>query len=284
MLAWRPYEESGRRSASTRGAPVLSPSEKVLERTLDAFAPVTLVEMEDVALLQRMTTKMVLREDQLTEVLSQLGEDYDVLHIGQRRMHHYRTQYFDTPDYAFYYQHHNGQRERYKVRIRAYSDSGLAFLEVKRKTNQEMMIKERWPVTGVSTHIDAEGRAFLADTLPYPAVELAPTLSNRFYRVTLVSKYRAERLTLDIGVVLRVGQQEVALSGIAIAEIKRAAYSQRSEFLYQARNLGIRPVSFSKYCIGLSLLAPDLKANRFKHQHLLLARLTSREGGTWTIL
>ena len=32
----------------------------------------------------------------------------------------------------------------------------------------------------------------------------------------------------------------------------------------QIKAEGIRPTPFSKYCIGISLLYPDLKQNRFK--------------------
>ncbi|MBN1876804.1 MAG: polyphosphate polymerase domain-containing protein [Anaerolineae bacterium] len=244
-----------------------------LSHTLAKFSPISLAEMEDVALLRRMDTKLVLREEQLIGALAHLSDDYEVLEITGRRIHRYQTLYFDTPEYALYYQHHNGHGNRYKVRARTYMDSGLAFLEVKHKTNQGITIKERLRTPELMLWINPRGSDFLATHFPYPAESLTPTLWNHFRRVTLVSKHRAERLTLDIGLSFRVGQREIALPGLAIAEVKQSAYSLRSEFIGQLRMLGIRPMSFSKYCIGVSLLVPHIKHNRFKPYHLWLNRM-----------
>lgn len=250
--------------------PLTHPS---LSPALAEFAPISLAEMADVALLRRIDTKLVLREEQLVEALAHLSDDYDVLEIGNRRLHRYQTLYFDTPEYALYYQHHNGQGNRYKVRARTYLDSGLAFLEVKHKTHQGVTVKERLQTAELLRWIDPRARDFLAATFPYPADTLAPALWNQFRRVTLVSKHRAERLTLDVGLSFRVGQMELALPGLAIAEVKQAAYSLRSEFIGQLRALGVRPMRFSKYCIGVSLLVPQVKHNHFKPSHLWLNRI-----------
>jgi SPX domain protein involved in polyphosphate accumulation len=77
-----------------------------------------------------------------------------VLEINGARLHHYQTLYFDTRDFALYSQHHNGQRARYKVRVREYLDSEMAFLEVKRKTNQNRTIKSRLQTPGAVPEID----------------------------------------------------------------------------------------------------------------------------------
>ncbi len=249
------------------------PAPPSLARALAEFAPISLAEMADVALLRRIDTKLVLREEQLVGVLARLSDDYEVLEIANRRLHHYQTLYFDTPAYALYYQHHNGQGNRYKVRARTYLDSGLAFLEVKHKTPQGVTLKERLQTAALLRWIDPRAREFLAAHFPYPAETLTPVLWNHFRRVTLVSKHRAERLTLDVGLSFRVGQTELALPGLAIVEVKQAAYSLRSEFIGQLRALGVRPVGFSKYCIGVSLLVPQVKHNHFKPNHLWLNRI-----------
>jgi hypothetical protein len=41
--------------------------------------------------------------------------------------------------------------------------------------------------------------------------------------------------------------------------------------------MGIRKTSFSKYCVGVSLLHPGIKYNRFRSAHRLIARLS--QGG-----
>jgi hypothetical protein len=244
------------------------------------FAPTQLDEIGDAALLQRVTTKMAVPELLLAQALQTFGRGYRVLEIDGRRSHRYQTQYFDTSDYALYRQHHNGQRPRYKVRIRAYQDAGMAFLEVKRKSNQDVTFKERLQVPGIATDIDVGGE-FLASTCPYPVDWLRPTLWTQFQRTTLVSMQRAERVTLDTGLILRLGQEEIALPGLAIAEVKRSDHAWRSEFLVRSRALNVRPISFSKYCFGISLLAPRVKPNRFKPQHLLLGRILQEGDRLW---
>jgi hypothetical protein len=225
--------------------------------------------------MQRVTTKMILPEAQLALALEQVTEDYEVLEIGDRRLHHYWTQYFDTPSYALYHQHHNEQRDRYKVRTRRYSDLGLAFFEVKRKTSREITIKERLQIAQASEDIGAEGRAFLALHCPCPAQELAPVLWTVFWRATLASRDRSERLTMDTGISLHTRRAEIALPGLAVVEIKRAGHALRSPLGRQLRELGVRPTGFSKYCMGISMLLPHLKHNRFKPQHRLLERLSA---------
>lgn len=270
MLTQTRHEESYLPAAR---APATTLARQSLAHTLSCFAPVSLAEMQDVALLRRIDTKMVLGEGQLARALARLGDGYEVLDIDGRRIHRYQTLYFDTPDYALYHQHHNGRRERYKVRARAYADSGLAFLEVKRKTNQDVTVKERLPIPGITPQISRRGSDFLAAVFPYPAAGLVPALWSHFQRITLVSKHRAERLTLDIGLSFRVGQTEMALPGVVIAEIKQSVHALRSEFIGQLRQWGIRPLSFSKYCLGVSLLVPQVKHNHFKPQQMWLNRI-----------
>lgn len=261
-----------------RQLPAVAPvAHKALSNSLAQLAPISLDEIQDVALLRRFDTKMVLREDQLTRILAQLSTAYDVLEIAGQRIHRYTTLYFDTPALTFYHQHHNGQRSRYKVRIRTYEDSGLAFLEVKCKTNQDITVKERLRIPEPTASLNAEGRDFLDTVLPLPADTLLPVLGNAFRRVTLVSKHRAERLTIDIGMSFHLGRSGIVLPSIAIVEIKQAAYSLCSEFIGQARQLGLRTTNISKYCTGIALLAPQVKHNAFKPQLGLLDRIL-REG------
>ena len=43
-------------------------------------------------------------------------------------------------------------------------------------------------------------------------------------------------------------------------------YAVNSAFVREMRALGVRPTGFSKYCIGVSMLYPEVKHNRFKPQ------------------
>ena len=79
-------------SAAEHGLPLL----------LRRFDPITLSEMADVALLDRMELKYIMLQRTLARVLSSLSADYRVLAIAGRRLSHYRTLYFDTADFALY--------------------------------------------------------------------------------------------------------------------------------------------------------------------------------------
>ncbi len=257
-------------------------------RVLRRFTPISLAQMHNIALLRRVDTKYVLSEAQLYQALIRLTADYDVLEIKRRRLHRYRTLYFDTPDFALYRQHHDGWRDRYKVRSRVYVDSGRAFLEVKRKTNKNVTVKNRLQTPEVVTQVDAHGTACVNDFLhthfPQATEALELQLWNSFYRITLVSKHSIERLTLDIDLSFQAGGTHAPLPGVAIAEVKQEAFSLRSEFVGQMRALGVRSMSFSKYCIGVSLLYDQVKRNRFKPQWLYIDKITQDRRSTWTIL
>ncbi|MEJ5308595.1 MAG: polyphosphate polymerase domain-containing protein [Anaerolineae bacterium] len=247
----------------------------IAEDVLQRFTPVGLEEMEDMALLRRIDTKYVLSETQLYRALSHLTADYRVLEVEGQRQQRYETLYFDTPDFALYRQHHDGWRSRYKVRSRVYADSGLTFLEVKHKTNQNITVKYRIQTPEIVTEIDDWAEEFLYTCFPYPARALAVKLQNTFWRITLVSTSGIERVTVDLGLRFAANKAHFPLPGIAIAEVKQAAFSLRSAFVGQMRALGVRPLRFSKYCIGVTQLYDQVKANRFKLQHLYLDKLSN---------
>lgn len=247
----------------------------ITENALQRFTPVNLAQMEDMALLRRIDTKYVLSETQLCRALNRLTADYRVLEVAGQRQQRYQTLYFDTPDFALYRQHHDGWRSRYKVRSRVYADSGLAFLEVKHKTNQNITVKHRVQTPELITRIDEWAEEFLYTCFPYPATALVVKLHNTFRRITLVSTSGIERVTIDLGLSSHANEAHLPLPGIAIAEVKQTAFSLRSAFVGQMRVLGVRPMSFSKYCIGVAQLYDQLKANRFKPQHLYLDKLSN---------
>lgn len=234
-----------------------------IDRVLHRFAPISLNQMTDVALLRRTDTKYVLPESQLPQLLVHLSLDYYILQINDLREHRYQTLYFDTPGFDLYHQHHNGSGNRFKVHIRTYRDSHATFLEIKQKTNKGVTVKSRLQSTAMMD-FDAPAAVFLYNHSPYQAEELEPKLWNTYSRITLVSKHTPERLTLDLGLSFQWGYSSVALPGVVIAEVKREGYSLRSDFIAQMRTLGIRPMSFSKYCIGIASLYDGVKTNAFK--------------------
>lgn len=259
------------------GAPAIETAALRAQNIVKGYEPISLDEMAGVSLLNRTDTKFVMGSSTLLAALRALDGDYRVLDVAGVRLHHYRTLYFDTAAFTLYLRHHAGAYERYKVRSRAYMESGLSFLEVKRKTNKKRTIKSRLETPGIQLQVNRETAGFLMHYYPYEPAELLPVLWNSFARITLVSKRRAERLTLDFDLSFQAGLEEMALPGIAIAEMKREGLAARSDFVQQMRALGVRPISFSKYCLGVSALYPQLKQNNFKARHLLVQKLMRGE-------
>ena len=268
------YSQSKQLAGPNAAYWALNPAKPLPQPILVSYEAVSLKQMGRVALMNRTDTKYVMSVNELWVALHHLAGDYRILEIGGMRFHHYQTLYFDTADFALYKRHHAGAANRCKVRSRAYIDSGLYFLEVKHKTNKERTIKDRMETSEILTQIDQESAEFLQEFYPYEVAELLPVLGNTFTRITLVSKQRKERLTLDFELAFRHGGQEVDLPVLAIAEVKQEGFSNDSDFIQQMRHMGVRPTSFSKYCLGVNHLYPHLKQNNFKPRHLLIQKLS----------
>lgn len=240
------------------------------------FAPISLEEMEEVALQSRMDTKYLLPAAQLPQLLARLCPAYRLLETGGVRGTEYRTQYFDTAGLRCYFDHHNGRPLRFKVRMREYAGSGACFLEVKQRTGRGGTVKRRMAVPAMSTCLSPHQAAFVAG-ITHCAEPLAPVLRNEFLRYTLVHRTRAERLTLDLHLRFRDSDgRQAALPGLCVAELKEGHAGHGSPFSALMRSLPSPPSGFSKYCTGLALLRPALKHNLFKPVLLHAGKTASR--------
>ena len=120
-----------------------------IEHLTALYPAVTLNEMDEYALLDRIDTKYLVRVDDLPELLSALTGSHAILETGSSRISEYRTLYFDTPALNFYFDHHNGKRPRYKIRMREYQNTQDAFLEIKEKVHDLRTIKNRMPIASI---------------------------------------------------------------------------------------------------------------------------------------
>ena len=107
-----------------------------IDQLKSSFDPISLKEMDGVKLMNRKDTKFIFNEEILPELLEALKDNYNILEISKKRESQYKTMYFDTDDFKFYIQHHNGKLNRHKVRYRQYADVGTTYLEVKFKSNK----------------------------------------------------------------------------------------------------------------------------------------------------
>lgn len=247
---------------------------------LGRFGTVGLERIAGLATDDRIDTKYLLREDVALEVVEALIGPYRVLDIDGRRFTTYRTQYFDTASYALFRRHHAGVTNRYKVRSRTYMNTGLSFVEVKRRSRRGVTSKVRQPTERFETALLPASQAFIDKHCSVGADHLAPAQLNSFDRICLVNVEGPERLTLDLGIRFETDSGPVQLPGIAVAELKqqRNGHNLRhAHFLRQMRAMNTRPASFSKYCMGLLLTQSEIKHNLFKPQLKRLERLMEEQ-------
>ena len=236
-------------------------------RALLGTAPtIGLDEMEGSALLNRVDCKFALPAARLPDVLRAVLPAYRVLSVGDHRLFTYYTRYFDTPDFRFYRDHHNGVANRIKVRCREYQETGLRFFEVKRKVHGIRTEKYRRPIEEIFSELGAAEYAEVhARYRRYPFTTLRPVLDNHFHRATLVGA--AERCTLDFDLDFQSLASDGAsadVAGLAIIEVKQARASIRSAMARVLKAEGIHPCSISKYAYGTVLTAVGVKKNAFK--------------------
>lgn len=242
---------------------------------LEAFDPITLDEMSGIRLMNRTDTKFVTTVPVLCSLLRHATADYRVQDINGERLSPYYTVYFDTPHFDMYIRHATGHANRQKLRIRSYVNSGLNFLEIKTKNNHGRTSKRRVAMKDFNPkqpdheiHFGEgsnEYTSFLHQYLRYDAYTLHECIENSFNRITLVNKGKTERLTIDTSLFFHNLQTgiERALPNIAIIELKRDGLAY-SPILSLLRQLRVKPMGFSKYCLGSAMTNPSLPHGRIK--------------------
>lgn len=252
-----------------------------LDAHIAAFQPISLNEMDAVALMNRIDTKYLVPRSSVAEMLDRLTNDYRALTITDKRLFQYRTIYFDTSDKQMLHEHLRGKLNREKIRTREYVGTNTRFLEVKFKTNKGRTIKKRVKKVGEMTSINQEETAFLEEQSAFKANTLAPVITVSFKRVTLVSNDLTERITLDFGLTFQSEDNEKAVEDLVIVEMKRDSQHANDSVAAQVlKDLSAHPSSLSKYCIGMILLNETGKYNRYKPKLLKLNKL-STHGDIW---
>jgi signal recognition particle subunit SEC65 len=244
-----------------------------LQDILTKFPVIKLEEMERTKLMDRVDTKFAFHKDRLPEIIKGLKEFFHVLEVEGKRISQYESLYFDKSEFDFYNDHHNNRNHRFKVRFRKYVDSGLNYLEVKEK-RKGRMIKQRIPVKKFEHELSDSSKSFVEQYVN-DEDELEPKLWNQYQRITLVNKNLDERLTFDINLEFKWGEEEKKFPSLVIAELKQERKNRNSPFYKLMRSKGIRPYRLSKYCIGAIELydTKKLKYNRFKKKLLKLKKI-----------
>jgi hypothetical protein len=237
---------------------------------VDAFAPIGLKQLNaKAAMLVRLDNKYVVREVILRRALTELAKHFDILEIDGKRDFIYDTCYFDDPNNSSYFDHHRGRRQRFKVRVRKYTDAQLCFVEIKLKDKRGVTIKKRldyavekygtlddsaWKHI-VSAYSELYGREF--------TYTLAPVVEMRYKRITLVAKSGGERMTIDCKLVFTGdGRSHCIDDDVFIIETKSSKGNGIADKIL--RSLHQHPTKrCSKYCVARAALQGVRRHNKF---------------------
>lgn len=243
---------------------------------LQSFVPISLSDSIVVKLMNRVDTKYIITVNTLEEILKRSSQDYYIQTntVGER-IASYHTVYLDTEDKVMYTLHETGHKVREKIRIRTYKDTSETFLEIKDKNNHGRTKKIRMEIPKIDMLSDnPKAEHFLHSKAKFKLRNLKPHIENEFSRITLVSKTKTERLTIDLNLRFHNfdNDQSISLSHIAIIELKRdgLSHSPMKQLLLEMQ---IREGGFSKYCIGCAMTNSELRQNNLKeriHQILKL--------------
>lgn len=240
------------------------------EADLLPFAPISLEEMNATArMMKRVDRKYLLSHAEATRLLANMPQATRVLTISGQFWQHYRTAYLDSSAWGSYYTAAYKRRRRYKVRMRNYVNSGLAFLEVKTRGPRKTTVKDRMPIPVECVY---------GDTVPEPCLpwleatlsdrcvdvdtsDLHPTLKNEYWRAMLKPP-GVGRTTIDTSLAWKSARGG-ALSGFDLVFVETKSGASPSVVDKILWSHGHRPLRVSKFGTGLAVMHPELPANKW---------------------
>jgi len=243
---------------------------------LNDLQTVSLEELDNVKLLDRQDTKFVFNQIHLPLILDKIKPFYRILEINNDRVFTYDNTYFDTDDFLFYNQHHNGNKKRFKIRSRKYSSSNQSFFEIKIKNNKDRTVKKRLPIDGINKYLGEQEKDLVSEIIGLPPNQITPKLNVQFSRITLTDNSFNERLTIDTNISAKNGSGSKIFDQLVISEIKQKKYDPKSDFIQILRNLKIQEMRFSKYCMGMLHVNKEIKYNRFKPKLLRINKILTQ--------
>jgi hypothetical protein len=246
---------------------------KTIKSILTKFDPVSLQEIDEVKLMNRIDRKYWFHTSKLETILEHALPFYDILEINGKRLMEYETTYFDTEKDKMYLTHHNQKLNRYKIRKRNYLSSGVGFFEIKLKNNKRRTVKERIESDFDKKNFSESEHDFLSGNTPFLQEPLVPKLNNAFFRITLIHKEKKDRCTIDLKPKYWNKKGEIQFNNLVIFELKRGQSLKASPMVDLLRQMKIRQRGLSKYCTGRAVLEPGLKRNAFKPRLRFLDKL-----------
>jgi hypothetical protein len=222
--------------------------------------------LSEAALQTRVDRKYLLTPEQFEGLGRRIGATFHVLEIDGRRVFGYESVYFDTAALDLFRAHRQGRRRRYKARVRTYLDSGACMFEVKLKGRRGETVKHRLPYRLEDRgRMNPEAAEFMAQLLAQEygerLPELEPAVTTSYSRLTLVDLEAGARLTCDVDLVCSRGELRASGSDLILVESKSAGSGSAADAAL--REMGVRPIGISKYCIAVALLHRTLAANKW---------------------
>jgi hypothetical protein len=233
----------------------------IVKKSVSHIKPISLEEMDKVALMNRVDWKFILSFDDLIGIIPMLQKEYRILTIGGQNIFTYKTVYYDTPGLNMFTDHHNGKLNRYKIRLREYVESNLEFLEIKFKDNKGKTFKKRIESQNLQSK---PAHQLIKEFTPYDPAMLDRKITTLFNRCTLVDNRLTSRITIDFNLRFAADKHNVKLDRLVIIEIKQDKQSTHSNIYSLLKEKAIRPCSISKYCLGLTMMNSLPKSNVFK--------------------
>jgi hypothetical protein len=255
---------------------------------LSHLPAVSLGELNAAAeLLTRVDRKYVIPAGELDAVVTGI-DGLRVLEIEGRRESAYESTYLDTVDLDSWTGAAHQRRRRWKVRTRAYADSGERWLEVKTRGPRGTTVKERLPHDGTEVTGPAaewvRGRLAAAYVHDVDPSGLVATLHTGYRRTTLLLPGDGGRATVDRDLRWVSGHGSAEVRDVLVVETKSGSH-RPGPLDRRLWELGHRPVRISKYGTGLALLTPGLPRNRWHRvttRHLGVGGFEARSARTST--
>jgi len=249
---------------------------------LDRFRGIDLAQMDSIKLMNRTDTKYLTDINTLKDILMHAQScGYLVFDISGKRVQDYKSLYYDSPALQMYLDHHNRKLVRQKLRTRCYGITGQTFLELKTKNNHGRTKKKRIEIESGQYYMNelSENQIveWLNGKISYPIDNMTPTLETVFNRITLINPEMTERSTIDFNLSFNnvANGKSAEMTGLAIIEVMQDG-NNPSQLREIMRELRVKPIRISKYCVGIAMTDNSAKSGRFKQKILLINKMKNR--------
>lgn len=243
------------------------------------FENISLEVLDKKNLLNRCDTKFVISPVNMLTVFDFFKEEYNILEINGKRIFRYKNLYFDTDDFLFYFQHHNGKKNRLKIRFRQYSSNETCFFEIKHK-HHNYTTKKRLLVDCINLELNDGTSKMVENSVGLNPDILSPKIWVIYDRITLLHKHLPEKITIDTNMNFKTGDEFKKFPDIAILEVKHKKLNNYSDIIHniERKNL-IKKINLSKYCMGIIASDYSVKYNRFKPKLINIFKIANNNYG-----